>query len=230
MKKVNVIGTTHLANTITECLKTVGYQVAQNNFQDADYIVIAQDTPFDTEHRVDLTPVYEALEQIKNCKGLVIIMSQIPVGTSKKIQDFLKREVVYNPENLRVINGTETYLNADRQVIGVNSKESEREMREFYSWFKNPLLFMSLESAEMTKHAINCFLATSINFINQIEDFSKKVGANIDDVVRGMRSDSRIGEKAYITPGKASKHLCRELRTLESLSLIREVYKINQQR
>ena len=89
---------------------------------------------------------------------------------------------------------------------------------------------MTPESAEMTKHAINCYLAVSINFMNQISDLCKKNGANIEDVEKGMRSDLRIGEKAYITPGKASKHLCREMKTLYSLSLIKEAYKINQTR
>jgi UDPglucose 6-dehydrogenase len=172
-------------------------------------------------------------------------MSQVPVKTCRRIYNTLRKsvkgvDVVYNPENLRLSQAIETYLNADRQILGVSSDSAKHRMEEFYSFYKNPLMFMSLESAELVKHGINSFLAMSVSFINQLSDLSEKVGADISEVVQGLKSDSRIGQKAFLSPGLgfAGGTLGRDLRVLESLGkiykvnlpLITNIYKINQGR
>jgi UDPglucose 6-dehydrogenase len=212
------------------------------------YIIIGYDTPVNDDDRPNLAVVKEAVAQIEKyapATSTIIIMSQVPLGTCRQIYERLRKkikgvEVAYNPENLRLGQAIETYLNADRQIVGASSKGAEERMKKFYSFYKKQLLFMSLESAELVKHAINAFLATSVSFINQIADLSESFGGNILDVVKGLKSDSRIGQKAFLSPGLgfAGGTLGRDLRVLESLaksrkislSLISDVYKINQRR
>ena len=214
----------------------------------SEYIVIAYDTPVGDDDRPDLSVIKEAVKQIARFArrgATVIIMSQVPAGTCRGIYNQLKKkirglEVVYNPENLRLSQAIDTYLNADRQIIGLSSPAAEERMRNFYEFYKNPLLFMSLESAEFVKHGVNSFLAMSVSFINQLADLCESFGANITDVVKGLKSDSRIGAKAFLSPGLgfAGGTLGRDLRVLQalakskkvSLPLISDVYAINQQR
>jgi UDPglucose 6-dehydrogenase len=213
------------------------------NLASAEYIVIGYDTPVDIKDRPNLSVIEKAVAQIAkfaNKNSTVIIMSQVPAGTCRKIYNKLKRETVYNPENLRLSQAIDTYLNADRQILGVSSEKAKQRMEKFYGFYKKPLLFMSLESAELVKHSINSFLALSVSFINQIADLSEAVGANITDIVKGMKSDTRIGQKAFLSPGLgfAGGTLGRDLRVLESLAkskkialpIIADAYKINQSR
>lgn len=212
------------------------------------YIIVGYDTPVGEDDRTDLAVLEKAVAQIAKFSGpacTVIIMSQVPAGTSRRIYKQLankirRLEVVYNPENLRLSQAIETYLNADRQVIGVGSSAAKRRMEKFYSFYKKPLMFMSLESAELVKHGVNSFLATSVSYINQLSDLSEAIGCNIMDVVKGLRSDSRIGQKAFLSPGLgfAGGTLGRDLRALEFLAkkfkvrlpLISNVYEINRGR
>lgn len=213
-----------------------------------DYVIIAHDTPVDRHDRVDLSIVLKAFARIKKFmrrNSLLIVMSQVPAGTCRKIYISLQKnrkqvEVVYNPENVRLGNAISTFLEADRQIIGLSSKQAQSQIKKFYSFYKNPLLFMSLESAELVKHGINSFLATSISFINQLADISERAWADIKDVIRGLKSDSRIGQKAFLSPGLgfAGGTLGRDLKALEDLAkqkkiqlpLITQVYQINQNR
>lgn len=203
---MEIIGNGHLAKTVREGLAGV----------EGNYTIIGIDTPISDDYTVDLTSIYDAVEAQKGNDSLVIIMSPIPVGTSRKLQEILGRPLVYNPENLRLARGSELYTNADRQIIGCNSSLRE-QMSEFYKWFKNPLLFMSLEEAEMVKHATNAYLTISIRFANDIEKICKKVGADYGLVSMGLSYDSRIGFTAYLNPGEPSKHLLRDVAILQSL-------------
>jgi UDPglucose 6-dehydrogenase len=228
-----------------------GKLVFSNDFRQLfknQYIIIGYDTPVSDRDLPDLAVIEKAVREIEKYSrpaSTVIIMSQIPAGTSRKIYRRLKKkikglEVVYNPENLRLSQAIDTYLNADRQILGVSSPKAAKRMKEFYKFYNNPLLFMSLESAELVKHGVNAFLAMSVSFINQLADVSESVGGNIVDTIKGLKSDSRIGQKAFLSPGLgfAGGTLGRDLRVLESLGkankiklpLISDVYKINQDR
>lgn len=219
-----------------------------SRLENYEYIIIGYDTPVGDDDKPDLKVINNAVKQILKYapnNSTVIIMSQVPAGTSGEIYRQLKKlnkgiEVCYNPENLRLSQAIDTFLNADRQVLGVSSEVAKKRIKDFYSFYKNPLLFMSLESAELVKHGVNSFLAMSVSFINQLSDLSEKVGADIKDVVIGLKSDTRIGQKAFLAPGLgfAGGTLGRDLRVLEdlgkkkkvSLPLISQVYKINQNR
>jgi len=205
---MEIIGNGHLAKTIRESIEQLGLA--------GNAVIIAIDTPINTDFSVDLEEIEGALVKARQNDSLVIIMSPIPVSYLKTARKVLGRDFVYNPENLRIAEGVELFINADRQIIGC-SKKLKPQMEDFYKWYKGDLLFMSLESAAMVKHATNGFLAMSIGYANKIAKNCEDVGAEYEDVVKGIKSDSRIGQKAYLIPGQPSKHLLRDLKILESL-------------
>lgn len=221
-----------------------------SEIKNSQYVVLAYDTPVDEEDKVDTSILIKMVKKMKPYllpQSTLIVMSQVPVQTTREIYTLVNKglknkgiEVVYNPENLRLGNAIKTYIEADRQVLGVGSLEGERRMREFYAFFKNPLQCMSWESAELVKHGINSYMACCISFINQITDVAEMVGGNMTDIVAGMRSDSRIGNGPRINPGLgfAGATLGRDIRVLESvgkkyhiqLPLISDIYKVNRER
>lgn len=205
---MEIIGDGHTAKIIKESVEELGLA--------GDCIIIAHDTPINPDFTVDLTEIEGSLSKARDSKDLVILMSPIPVTYLKIARKVLGRDFVYNPENLRLALGKELYINADRQIIGC-SKKLKPEMEEFYKWYKGELMFMTPESAAMVKHATNTFLALSIGHANNIAKNCEQVGADYEDVARGMRSDNRIGQKAYLTPGQPSNHLMRDLKTLQEL-------------
>lgn len=205
---MEIIGTGHLAKTIKESVEQLGLA--------GDCVIIAIDTPINDDYSVELSSIYDAVFDQKDNNSLVIIMSPVPVRACKELQITLGRDLVYNPENLRIANGCEDYLYADRQIIGCSNR-LKPQMEEFYKWYKGDLLFMSLESAEMVKHATNGFLAMSIGYANKIAKNCQTLGVDYNDVVRGMKADKRIGWSAYLTPGKPSKHLKRDVKILNDL-------------
>ena len=205
---MEIIGNGHLAKTIKESVENLGLA--------GDAVIIAIDTPINEDFTVDLSEIEGAMVGVREFDGLVILMSPVPVTSLKTLRKALGRDFVYNPENLRLNAGRELYIYAERQIIGC-SKKLKPEMEKFYSWYRGELLFMSLESAAMVKHGVNVFLASSIILANRLKADCDKVGAKYDDVILGMKSDSRIGQKAYLTPGEPSNHLKRDLKILQSL-------------
>lgn len=139
---------------------------------------------------------------------IVLISSQISIGFIKKLKNysyryFPKKNIYfsYSPENLRLGDAIKKFLKPDRIVVGVDSLHSKKILKKLFLSVTNKIEWMTIESAEMTKHAINSFLATSIIFINEITRVCKKVGANVIEVERGLKTDLRIGSKAYLSSG-----------------------------
>lgn len=172
---------------------------------------IALDTPVNSGDEVDLDLIFEAIEKsiphlVDNV--LVVVSSQIPVGTSAKIIDLIKQkrpnlvfDYVYTPENLRLGEAMRCFFNPERILVGVSSDQAYLKIGEIFSGLKCELIKMSPASAEMAKHAVNAFLATSVSFVNDLADLCEKVGADILDVTRALRSESRIGPKAFLDAG-----------------------------
>ena len=141
---------------------------------------------------------------------VVVDKSTVPVGTAERVHAALAEnldenlfDVVSNPEFLREGVAVDDFLKPDRVVIGTDSKKAEEKMRRLYEPFVrsgNPIIFMDLRSAEMTKYAANSYLATRISFMNEIANLCEKAGADVDAVRKGMGSDSRIG-KRFLFPG-----------------------------
>jgi UDPglucose 6-dehydrogenase len=140
---------------------------------------------------------------------LVIVKSTVPVGTNRKLHELLASktrggfEVASNPEFLKEGAAVEDFMKPDRIVVGVRSAESERLLRELYAPFlrtERPFLVMSPESSEMTKYVANAMLATKISFINEMANLCERMGADINDVRRGIGHDARIGFQ-FLFPG-----------------------------
>ena len=136
---------------------------------------------------------------------VIIDKSTVPVGTSELVQDAIAKnaskdlfDVVSNPEFLREGVAVEDFMKPDRVVIGTQSDRAKDLMNKLYAPLVrqgNPIIFMDERSAEMTKYAANAFLATKITFMNEIANLCEKVGANVDDIRRGIGTDSRIGKR-----------------------------------
>jgi UDPglucose 6-dehydrogenase len=129
-------------------------------------------------------------ELMKDYK-IVVSKSTVPVGTGEKVKAALKAktdvpfDVVSNPEFLREGFAVEDFMKPDRIVVGVESERAQKTMEKLYATFVrsgNPIVFMDIKSAELTKYAANAFLATKITYMNEIANYCEKVGANVDDV------------------------------------------------
>jgi UDPglucose 6-dehydrogenase len=193
-----------------------------------DIIWITFDTPVDEEDVANVTSIREKFEKIVPHieNGMkIIVSSQIPVGFTRSLQaQFTLKNpgktvyFAYSPENLRLGKSLKTFLEPDRIVIGTNPEEKELFLPVF-STISNRLEWMSIESAEMTKHAINAFLATSICYANEVATLCEFAGANAKEVERGLKTEERIGPKAYLNPGNAFSGgtLARDVRFLQNM-------------
>lgn len=175
-------------------------------YKDADLIFIGVGTPEREDGSANLDYVFDVCSQIaenveKDC--LVVVKSTVPIGTNDRVEEFLRRniknnvhiEVASNPEFLSQGTAVEDTLHARRIVIGTESKKAENILREVYEIYNQPIVATNKRSAEMIKYASNDFLALKISFINEIANFCEIVGADIEDVTKGMSYDSRIGNK-----------------------------------
>jgi UDPglucose 6-dehydrogenase len=177
----------------------------------ADYVVIAYDSPVNDRDEVDVSPIVEAARRVGPFLGSqvpIVITSQLPLGTSEKIEADLqgahpawKSGVVYTPENLRLGAAIPRFLEPDMLVLGANHPGAGAAALELYRPFKTEKVSMDLRSAEMVKHALNAFLATSITFINEIAGLADRLGADAVVVGRALKLDKRIGKSALLMPG-----------------------------
>jgi UDPglucose 6-dehydrogenase len=180
----------------------------------AGAVFIAVGTPSRRgDGHADLSYVYAAADEIGAALdhyAVVITKSTVPVGTTSEIERRLRAayphkmfDVASNPEFLREGAAIEDFMRPNRVVVGTNSEEARAVMRELYRpLFLNetPVLFTTPESAEVIKYASNAFLATKISFINEMADLCEVVGADVQDVAKGMGLDQRIGSK-FLHPG-----------------------------
>ena len=218
---------------------TTDYKAA---YKDADAIFIGVGTPEQPDGSANLSYIATVSRQMaesieKDC--LVVVKSTVPIGTNDKVEQFIrdflvhdvKVEVASNPEFLAQGTAVRDTLEAKRIVIGTESKEAEKMLMEIYEPFNLPIVSVSRRSAEMIKYASNDFLALKISYMNDIANLCELVGANIEDVAKGMSYDPRIGSnflKAGIGYGgscfpkdtKALKYLAKQhgytLRTVEA--------------
>ena len=180
---------------------------------DADLVWVAFDTPVDDEDRADHAYVatqVEALFPYLRDGAVVLISSQLPVGSTRALAERFGAETgdrrvsfAYSPENLRLGKAIEVFDHPERIVVGTEDRVHRHALAEVLGRFSDNLVWMSLESAEMVKHALNAFLATSVTFINEVASIAEKVGAQASDVEEGLKSEGRIGRKAYLKPGAA---------------------------
>lgn len=178
----------------------------------SDVIFVAVGTPQDEDGSADLTHVLEvarAIGKAMDSPKIIVDKSTVPVGTADKVHEAIAAEtefefhVVSNPEFMKEGAAVGDFLYPDRVVVGVESEKVRETMGELYAPFLrtgNPIIFMDVRSAEMTKYAANAMLATKISFMNEIANLCDRVGADVAAVRKGIGSDKRIGQQ-FLFPG-----------------------------
>lgn len=175
-------------------------------YKDAEVIFIGVGTPEKKDGSANLTYVYKVAEQIaENAENdcIVVIKSTVPIGTNDKVEAFITEKakdgisihIASNPEFLAQGTAVRDTLHASRIVIGAESKYAANILKEVYKDFDAPILVTNRRSAEMIKYASNDFLALKISYVNEIANLCEIVGADINDVTKGMGYDPRIGDK-----------------------------------
>lgn len=208
---------------------------ANKALQTAQVVWVTFDTPVNDRDVADVSFIENNIRKVmpyfNNGIGL-IVSSQVPVGFVSKIEKYFIRnypgEKCYfacSPENLRLGTALDVFLNPDRLIVGVKDQNTKKFFLPLFSSITPKLEWMKTESAEVTKHAINSFLATSICFANEIASICEHVGADAKEVERGLKTERRIGPKAYLSPGKAFSGgtLARDI---NFLTIISDKYKL----
>ena len=195
---------------------------AAEALRDADVLWVTFDTPVDDNDVADVRFVRRQLDAIREFipqRCIVLISSQVPAGFTRQLMHDWQEchlRFAYSPENLRLGKAIEVFRNAERVVLGLNDNTAKVALWDLMRPFTQRIEWMSVESAEMTKHALNAFLATSVTFANELARLCEAVGADAKEVERGLKSEGRIGPKAYLSPGAAfaGGTLARDVRFL----------------
>jgi UDPglucose 6-dehydrogenase len=195
----------------------------------ADIVWITYDTPVDDDDNADVAFVRRAAEAaipLLKPDAIVLVSSQVPVGFCRGLEERIREQrpdtriaVVYSPENLQLGVALASFRHAERVVVGTRDAREDPRVRALFEPFAGELVWMVTESAEMTKHALNSYLAASLSFINEIAVLCEAVGADAEDVERALRLDKRIGARAYVHPGTgfAGGTLARDVGVLHAL-------------
>jgi UDPglucose 6-dehydrogenase len=192
--------------------KRLFFDSSYDSIKNAAVVFMAVGTPSRDDGSADLKYIYAALDQLVPLvrDGLIIVLkSTVPVGTGEAVKKYLKDKtskkfvVVNNPEFLKEGSAVEDFMKPERVIVGTDDDKAWELMKELYEPFNRQTertIRMSNLSAEMTKYAANCFLATKISFMNEIARLCDKTGADVNEVRHGISTDSRIGTQ-FLYPG-----------------------------
>jgi UDPglucose 6-dehydrogenase len=190
----------------------------------ADLLWLCYDTPVNEDDESDadfvLARLALALPHLPS-GALVLVSSQLPVGTCRTLEEtYPQFHFACSPENLRLGKAIDAFTRAERVVVGARGPEKHELLKRLFAPFTPQVLFMRTESAEMVKHALNSFLALSITFINEIARLCERTGADAKEVAAGLKSEARIGPRAYLGPGGpfGGGTLARDVVTLTKLA------------
>ncbi len=174
---------------------------------DAAVIWNTFDTPVNDDDVPDADSVLAHIRRLvplAKADAIFLISSQMPAGTCRKLEaEFPGRRFAYSPENLRLGGALKVFNEPERIVAGCRTEKDRALLAELFRPFCANVIWMSPESAEMTKHALNSFLALSVTFANEIARLCELTGADAKEVEAGLKSDVRIGPRAYLGPGAA---------------------------
>jgi len=190
----------------------------------ADLLWLTYDTPVDEDDRADVAFVLGELEKFLPALptgALVLLSSQLPVGTCAELEARHPQcRFACSPENLRLGKAIDAFTKADRAIVGVRRDEDRELLETVFRPFAKDIIFMRPESAEMVKHSLNAFLALSVTFINEIGCLCEVTGADAREVSAGLKSDVRIGPRAYLGAGGAfaGGTLARDVVTLSGIA------------
>ena len=189
----------------------------------AEVLWVCYDTPVNDGDESDVNYVLERMRRalpLMKAGALVLISSQLPVGTCAKLEkEFPQLHFACSPENLRLGRALDAFEKAERAVVGLRTDAKRALLAQLFEPFTPHVQFMRTESAEMVKHALNSFLAVSITFINEIARLCEHTGADAKEVAAGLKSEARIGPRAYLGPGGpfAGGTLARDVVTLTKI-------------
>ena len=179
----------------------------------AEVLWVTYDTPIDENDQADVEFVFQEVLKLLPFLSIdttVLVSSQLPVGSIRRFEDISAEKYPeknirfsYSPENLRLGKSLDIFLHPDRVIIGVRRQEDREILNRLLGSITDNILWMGVESAEMTKHAINAFLGMSITFINEIASICENIDADASEVEAGLKSETRIGPAAYLSPGAA---------------------------
>lgn len=179
----------------------------EEGVKNAEIIFLCLPTPPGADGQADLSAVLKVAEQLGELIDdykIVVNKSTVPVGTADRVREAISKkakgefDVVSNPEFLREGAAVDDFMKPERVVIGTSSERAAEKMTTLYEPFVrsgNPIIVMDERSAELTKYAANAMLATKITFMNEIANICERVGANVDNIRRGIGTDSRIGKR-----------------------------------
>ena len=214
----------------------------------SEYVLITFDTSVNEKDEVDLSEIFDTSRELTKYlenDSVIIVSSQVSIGTCERIKSAIKQnnpslnfDIVYSPENLRLGQAIEVFKNPERIVIGADNDSTLDRVEDFFGVIPAPKVRMSLRTAEMTKHALNVLLATSISFANEIANLCDELGADALKIAEALHSDGRIGAKLPLQPGLgfSGGTLARDLKILKNLgessgcetALIDSVLKVNE--
>lgn len=250
-KGVAPIHEPHLEDYIDEYKENLSFQTSEEDaIKGKKYIFVTFDLPIDEQDKVQLDLIDKVIVSLKKYyeRGSILVLSsQVPLGTSRRIMEEIevelkfKPQIIYFPENLRLGSAFDAFFEPERIILGSDSKETIAQFIKDFPFFEEvEILEMGLESAEMLKHALNSYLAMCISFSSEMGDLCELLGANANDVVKGLKSDKRVSKFAPLNPGCgfAGGTLGRDLQSLFKLSsersyepkLLKSVYSVNQDR
>lgn len=224
------------------------------SLKDTDALFIAVGTPPDEDGSADLQYVLGVAKEIgKNLDHYMVVVtkSTVPIGTAEKVRKAIQEEidkrkvdiefdVASNPEFLKEGDAIDDFLTPDRIVIGTDSDKAKQTLSRLYKPFVlngHPVIFMDIPSAELTKYTANSMLATKISFMNDIANLCELVGADINNVRKGIGSDSRIGNKfIYAGTGYGGSCFPKDVKALiktsdennHSLQILKAVESVNE--
>jgi UDPglucose 6-dehydrogenase len=207
--------------------KTIQFTNEESDLSQVDLFVLAYDTPVDELDNPDNEYVFAEFRRIArhlSSNTSVMVTSQLPVGSCMTIREILGESsesprITVHPENLRLGKALDSFFKPERIIVGSVNGQPNSVIQEAFARISAPIIWMHDKSAEMTKHALNAFLATSVTFMGEIAEICEAEGADAKEVEIGLKSDVRIGEKAYLSPGLgfAGGTLARDVRTLSKL-------------
>ena len=203
---------------------------------DARVLWVTYDTPVDENDQADVDFVFGEVTKVLPFLArdtIVLVSAQLPVGSIRRFENIAAEKCpeknlhfACSPENLRLGQALKVFLHPERVVIGIRHQEDREILGRLFEGITENILWMGVESAEMTKHAINAFLGMSITFINEIASICENIGADASEVGRGLKSEARIGPGAYLLPGAAfaGGTLARDIEFLNGIASATNVY------
>jgi UDPglucose 6-dehydrogenase len=207
--------------------KAITYTNDPFDLSDVEVLFLTYDTPVNSDDVPDNDFVLEQFKAFANSlnrEAKIVLTSQLPVGTCDVIRKIigepdLTDRVIVHPENLRLGKSLDTFFKADRIIFGTRSGNVDKTLNEIFTPLGVPIIWIRDKSAEMSKHALNAFLALSVTFMGEISEICEASGADAHEVALSLMSDLRIGSRAYLSPGLgfAGGTLARDLNTLTKI-------------